>query len=416
MPPSRPTRRSRAYQSVKNYGDHVQINPIAGDLFGGIHFDARTVLESAQAKTSESTEDLSCWSFPHLPHPALELQVREERNSGQLALRLSVVAVDATGETERRRFEPLALKGDPQRLVEQWWKRLGGPGRSEAKARELADLGALLGQELLPRELARLLLDHVGAERALWLISEEPWLPWELVRLAASHGGERRCLPFLCETFALTRWLGQREPVLRLPCRKIGVLVPEKGGAIAAGDELAMLRSLLGPGRELVLIEPRLETLAAHLEGGELHGLHFCGHGFPPDGDPNLAGIPLKDHQLLTPQFLSAHLGRFAERRPLVFLNGCHTGRGGYGLTGIGGWAAQFLEAGAGAFVGCAWAVNGPTALKVAETFYRELFAGRPLGAALQRARLQEGLTCPLTPWAYVAYGHPLAVVESSSP
>lgn len=347
--------------------------------------------------------------LPHLPHPALELQVREEIQAGGGTIELSLIAQDSAGETVRERFEPIVFRNNPGQLAAQWFKRLHGNGGTAVRHGALMALGAELGEQLLPRELRHLLAEHVGAERTLWVLSDEPAIPWELVRPPEQVGHERRSLPFLCESFAMTRWVLDREPVLSFPLRKIGVLVPEERGAIAAKEELDLLRSL--PGREVVVLEPRLPAILDALAGGELDGLHFCGHALPPDGDPNLAGIPLADRQWLTPQSLAGNVGRFAARRPLVFLNGCHTGRSGFTLTRMGGWAAKFLELGAGAFVGCSWAVHGPTALKIAEQFYDSFLGGSSLGHALRQARLQPGLECPLTPWAYVAHGHPQAKV-----
>ena len=119
----------------------------------------------------------------------------------------------------------------------------------------------------------------------------------------------------------------------------------------------------------------------------------------------------LKSGEKLTPRTFAGRLGSFAERKPLVFLNGCHTGRAGVTLTGLGGWAKCFLAGGAGAFIGCVWAVDGWTAQRVAEGFYRRFLDGITLGEALRQSRLQSGLSDPLSPWAYIAFGHPLARV-----
>lgn len=377
----------------------------------GTALSSPITVHGAQAKRARRPDDRE-FAFPHHPRPTIELTIRDHRDAGQQALALIIVATDAAGKTERKTFPPISLRSDPRQLVEQWFKRLAAPGRSStSKALELADLGAELGRQLLPAELARLLAAHAGAGRTLWLLAEEPHIPWELLRIPLVVEGEQKSRPYLCQDFAMSRWEEGREPQTELPLRKIGVLVPEEKGTIAAGDELAMLERLLGPGRELVKIEPRLDSVLAALGSGDFDAFHFCGHAHAPEGDPNLAGIPLAHWQWLTPMALAGNMGRFAERRPLVFLNGCHTGRAGFTLTDVGGWAAQFLAAGAGAFVGCAWAVNGPTALRVAEAFYQRFLAGDPFAEALRQARVHPGLPCPLTPWAYVAHGHPLARV-----
>ena len=352
-----------------------------------------------------ASEKPTPWHDPHLPRPAITLLVRA-RLTG---LDLEVVALDTTGSTEHKALPAVALRNAPEPLVAEWFKRLGAARGSEAKAQALAALGAELGQQLLTDDLRRLLAEHAGAERTLWLLSDEPHIPWELVRVPVTLAGERRNLPPLAESFAMTRWVEGREPALEFPLRRIGVLVPSREGRTAFNDELAMIQGLARPGREIVEIPPRLDAVLNAVASGEFDGCHFCGHGHEPTGDPNLASIPLADRQYLTPQSLAGSLGRFAQRRPLVFLNGCHTARGGFTLTRMGGWPARFLEAGAGAFVGASWAVNGTAALRIAESFYRHLLAGEPLAQALRKARLEKDLPCSLTPWAYRGYGHPLA-------
>ncbi len=396
------------YQPVEILGGPAQVNQIAGDLFGGIHFQPAVTLPPKVDVAPAVRHEPPAPHFPHHPRPHLEITIREQRPEGQPALSVAVVALDSMGRTEHNTFSPIPLRNDPRQIVEQWFRRLGG-GIPVARAREIADVGAELGRQLLPLELARLLAAHAGAGRAMWLFSEEPHIPWELLRIPQVVDGEQKSRPYLCQDFAFSRWQQDREPVLKLPLARIGVLVPAEKGTIAAGEEVEMLARVLGGSCELVRIEARLESVLAALGSGTFDAFHFCGHAFAPDGDPNLAGIPLADRQLLTPMALAGNLGRFAERRPLVFLNGCHTARAGFTLTDVGGWAAQFLQAGAGAFVGCAWGVNGPTALRVAEHFYQRFLAGETFAEALRQARIQPGLPCPLTPWAYVAHGHPLA-------
>jgi CHAT domain-containing protein len=76
------------------------------------------------------------------------------------------------------------------------------------------------------------------------------------------------------------------------------------------------------------------------------------------------------------------------------------------------GWAPQFLNAGAGAFVGTLWPVRSRSALQFAEAFYDQLITHRqPLGTASLVARqatrdLDDGDPTWL---AYAVYGSPAA-------
>jgi CHAT domain-containing protein len=105
---------------------------------------------------------------------------------------------------------------------------------------------------------------------------------------------------------------------------------------------------------------------------------------------------------------------------PLVFLNACHAGRVGAGLTYLGGWAHAFFDAGASAFIGSLWEINDALASQFARAFYDRLwglgaFEGKPqpLGQAFSEARMAIRDTDPANPtWlAYVLYGDPYGEV-----
>ncbi|NUL02540.1 CHAT domain-containing protein [Streptomyces lunaelactis] len=73
------------------------------------------------------------------------------------------------------------------------------------------------------------------------------------------------------------------------------------------------------------------------------------------------------------------------------------------------GWAPQFLQAGAGAFIGTLWAVRSESALEFADAFYDSLIAeelslGEASLAARQAISGQHGDPSWLT---YAVYGSP---------
>jgi CHAT domain-containing protein len=97
---------------------------------------------------------------------------------------------------------------------------------------------------------------------------------------------------------------------------------------------------------------------------------------------------------------------------PLVFLNGCQSGRGGVTLTRVGGWAQCFVDAGASAFIGSHWSIGDEAACAFAKAVYAGLLdEGKPIARVVQEARaairpLQE------TTWlAYTLYADPGARV-----
>jgi CHAT domain-containing protein len=81
-------------------------------------------------------------------------------------------------------------------------------------------------------------------------------------------------------------------------------------------------------------------------------------------------------------------------------------------LTGIGGWAKRFLEAGAGAFIGAYWSVYDEPAEKFTEAFYPLLLGGTPIGEAVKSARAAIKPLGDPTWLAYTIFADPLAAVQ----
>jgi CHAT domain-containing protein len=80
-------------------------------------------------------------------------------------------------------------------------------------------------------------------------------------------------------------------------------------------------------------------------------------------------------------------------------------------LTGLGGWAQQFLQVGAAGFVGAMWNVHDNPARDFAQSFYTKLLAGNTIGAATLGAREEIKRYQDATWLAYTVYGHPSATV-----
>jgi len=97
--------------------------------------------------------------------------------------------------------------------------------------------------------------------------------------------------------------------------------------------------------------------------------------------------------------------------RPLIFFNGCQTGRIGFVLTDLGSWGARLVELGCGAFVGTLWLVRDESAVAFATAFYARLSKGFPIGEALQQSRQVVRKQFPNDPtWlAYCCFANPLA-------
>jgi CHAT domain-containing protein len=96
-----------------------------------------------------------------------------------------------------------------------------------------------------------------------------------------------------------------------------------------------------------------------------------------------------------------------------VFLNACQIGRSVMSLTDIGGWASQFVRAGAGAFVGAYWSIYDKPACDFAQAFYGRMLAGMPIGRAAREARAEIKSAGDPTWLAYTVFADPLATVQA---
>lgn len=348
--------------------------------------------------------------------PDLELLIRR---SGRHALTLELHAADPKYRINHRSFPPVELERDPGEYVAALFKKveespevLRSPGEV---LQELEDIGSQLFQEVVPPELGRLLVSLRGELETLLIQSKEPWIPWELLRLQEVEEGRVVGGAFLCEAFATSRWLHGRPQHDHLPLRRMAVIVPRDFAHPGVGDELAYLEGLRGADREVERIPAQRESVRRAFEEGLHDAWHFSGHGVVR-GDPERGAIVLENHARLMPHNLSTATRHVGLPHPLVFFNACHTGRSGMSLTGIGGWAKQFLSVGAGAFIGTYWAVEDEQAPRFARAFYESFLSGTPIAEAFRQARL--AIKAPGDPsWlAYTLYAHPLASVAGSSP
>jgi CHAT domain-containing protein len=101
---------------------------------------------------------------------------------------------------------------------------------------------------------------------------------------------------------------------------------------------------------------------------------------------------------------------------PMIYLNACQTGRQGYKLTGVGGFADAFLRAGASVFIGALWSIGDETAMEFCRAFYASLWAGHTLTEAAIAARNEARKIGDATWLAYVIYGHPHFRIKTQDP
>jgi hypothetical protein len=354
--------------------------------------------------------------------PELTLLILERStNGGRRSFDLLLTAADPALKLSYKRFGPVTLQADPAEYFESFFRGIEdlpvttGDERRAAE-RRLAAKGTQLFRTLFDPELQTLLWSLRGRIRSVQIQSEEPWIPWELCRLCGEEGGRTVEGPFLGEAFAVTRSLRGIASTSTLTVRNMAIVVPEDSGLAYAATELRYLRSLARDGRRVDRIPATFLAVTDALASGRYDAWHFTGHGSFGADDPNRSAVYLRDNDPLTPEDLSGEVANLGQASPLVFLNACQVGRAAMSLTDIGGWASQFLRAGAGAFVGSYWSVYDLPAHGFATEFYDRLLAGTPIGSAAQEARTTiKGMGDP-TWLAYTVFADPMATVVTDQP
>lgn len=353
--------------------------------------------------------------------PDLVLLIEESMVGGQLTYTFRLTARDPDLDLTAAKFGPFSPRVDFGLYFERFYRDIDGlplltDDDRRFAAQRLASKGAYLYDKLVPPEVQALLrtLRRRGQSITISILSEEAWVPWELCRLPPDEQVARGDSgAFLCEAFALSRWIpGPTSPRPNLPFKQIALVVPSNSGLPFAEEERDFLQSLAGPDREVTLIPPKFIPLTEALGSRKYDTWHFTGHGMSQSTDPDSATIKLED-QPFTPVDLSTVLAAIRERRPFVFLNACQVGRGGLSLTGIGGWAQEFIAGGARAFVAPLWSVYDEEASIFAEKTYRFLLSGKPLAESIRLARLAIKSDANPTTWlAYTVYGDPFAMLQ----
>lgn len=117
-------------------------------------------------------------------------------------------------------------------------------------------------------------------------------------------------------------------------------------------EERTFFKTLQSPTCTVCEIPPAYMQVKKAMSDG-IHTIwHFSGHGYDVRQDPSLNRITLEDGVSLSPVDITGDTTHLGNTHPLIFFNGCETGTGGTSLTQPGGWAKQFITAGAAAYIG----------------------------------------------------------------
>ena len=285
----------------------------------------------------------------------------------------------------------------------------GQAGWDAATTRDwLKGQGITLWNSFIPQALQREFWQRRDRITQMTIVSDGDPVPWELLYPFAPGGQDAG---FLIDQFPVVRRRYGPRPPSRL---ELGAadLVLSGNGLAAAQAEIAAVDGLLrGRGMAARRIGD-LPSLLQTFQRGDVGLLHFSCHNAFARSTPNASRILLAN-QPFEPVFLEQHAGRFAA--PLVFLNACRTDGQAPLYTTVEGWAASFLRAGAGAFIGSLWEVVDTSASTYAQQFYQAALSGHPLGESARQARdAIRGNPADPTWLAYTLYADPAATVSTT--
>ncbi len=349
-----------------------------------------------------------------LENPDWILFVQTGRVDGRRTLHYSLT----TRERQLEDLGSVTLKADLGNFFESFFKEIGeiDPAvDSESRIDILSSMGVQLAVSILPEKLRRRFQELRGRAATGQIMSDESSIPWELVRIRDGAEGADGDF-YLCEAFALTRWRRGVDHRTRLPLWNPALVVVESAGLDAIGDEAKEIESAFRDvEREVHSVPATYREITEAMSSGSFGAWHFVGHGAAWDGDPDQWSIPLDDGTPLTPRRLHGKARGVGKSRPLIFLNCCHSAKGGQSLTKIGGWAEQYLDLGAAAFIGASWETSDRAAKEFARVFYREFLGGTPIGEAVRQARstVRASFSGDATWLAFTVFAHPCAVFST---
>jgi hypothetical protein len=314
-------------------------------------------------------------------------------------------------------FGPVLYRSAPKDIFTEFFKDIdalaaGTETERRESMRKLEQRGAWLYETLFPDVLRDVIWKLQDKIKSVLIQSDEPWIPWEMCRLVQKEEARYVDGPFLCEAFELTRWIPGIRRVDSLDMKNIGVVAPQDSGLNLAMDERDFLLRLDDQKRNVESIPANYLDVLDAMAKGSYDVIHFTGHGLFRDGDPNRSGIILENGNELRPTDISGRTRNLGMAHPLVFLNACQSGVGGWSLNDVGGWAAQFLRAGAGAFLGTYWSVYDDSAFNFARTFYQALFDGKTVAGSAREARASIKKDGKSTFLAYTVFAEPCARVK----
>jgi CHAT domain len=378
------------------------------------------IVAGRTAKAGRVADRATSLPAPPLKDPLQTLYIRERQNGRKTSyeFRLSVPELRLN-----RCLDSEPIKGNKRKYVAGIYKKIEERWVSTKEDEknfqaELKSIGVELFKELIPEQIQKALWDNRNKLTNIWVISSEPFIPWELVHLVDPNGDTPE-EPMFFGQMGVVRWL---ENVLLAPIQikvrknRAFTVIPnypvDDDKLPEAQEEFAFLKKMFGAQP----VQPEEGPVRDLLKSGDFDLLHFACHGIATlkdvlDAKLDLQGR-LEGKGYVPAEFDAGQVSTYAnlhsgDNQPMIVLNACQTGRAGWRLTGIGGFANAFITREAGAFVGTLWAVGDTPARTFTETLYRNLKRGTTLSKATIAARAAAHSAGDATWLAYTVYGHP---------
>ena len=226
-------------------------------------------------------------------------------------------------------------------------------------------------------------------------------LPWEYL-----YATDWNRFVSISNQTVIARYLEQPEPVRALrvdpPLTLLAVVSdPKDVSKLDVESEWLRLQEALAGLREnnLVRLErlriPSLEALQDRLREGDVHILHFIGHGYfrnsssQTQAHASASGLIFEDEQGKKNEVDAAKLGTLLHDHGalrLVFLNACEGARSGP-EDNLSGTAQKLVQQGVPSVVAMQFPITDRAAIVMAQEFYEAIAVGYPVDRALAEAR-----------------------------
>ncbi len=290
---------------------------------------------------------------------------------------------------------------------------------AEDRQASLIGAGSVLWEEAAPecfKELFWQLIDDGNPPRTIYIVSAEPYIPWEIMCPNRTRpDGSREEREALGAEIVVGRYAhpGNRSPKQSGAIDDSYILAGTKyirqPKLKKAADEAKWVAErfageIVTPGERV-----RLDQMLAARPVGLLH---VVAHGKSTQGAPQQ--LVLDDDKIFNALQVRAMKGLVAaceKQAPLVFLNACDVGRAQPSLVGAGGFASEFIRAGARCVIAPLWSVDDTVAHDVAVGFYQAALDDplRPFADILREIRAKAYAPGGEdTHAAYSFYGDPL--------